>query len=262
MPPCLTRRGRRDRVASSMGTTARGAASSGEFVCRAFSGSDAYSSGRTRRQCMARTPLAQALEQAAAETGASQGRRLSRRDALKLGGVLGLATAAAAVPFQPGGAQAGADAARRRRGCSAGRADLRLRSQAGRPDRHRVRGLGPGRRPQPDPAGSLRRQPAGRARRPAHRPGPHRHPAARRSPGAADRQPAPGRCDRNWEGLGCNGETFAGTGYQNTWDETRAQAGRSGIVQLHRRAHLGRLQGSLNGAVETAQRAAQELLSA
>jgi monoamine oxidase len=36
--------------------------------------------------------------------------------------------------------------------------------------------------------------------------------------------------DRHWEGLGCNGETFADTGYQNTWDESRAQGGRSGIL--------------------------------
>jgi monoamine oxidase len=36
--------------------------------------------------------------------------------------------------------------------------------------------------------------------------------------------------DRHWEGLGCNGETFADTGHQNTWDESRAQAGRSGIL--------------------------------
>jgi monoamine oxidase len=36
--------------------------------------------------------------------------------------------------------------------------------------------------------------------------------------------------DRHWEGLGCNGETFADTGYQNTWDESRDQAGRSGIL--------------------------------
>jgi monoamine oxidase len=36
--------------------------------------------------------------------------------------------------------------------------------------------------------------------------------------------------DRHWEGLGCNGETFADRGYQNTWDESRTQAGRSGIL--------------------------------
>jgi monoamine oxidase len=36
--------------------------------------------------------------------------------------------------------------------------------------------------------------------------------------------------DRHWEGLGGNGETFADTGYQNTWDESRTQAGRSGIL--------------------------------
>jgi monoamine oxidase len=36
--------------------------------------------------------------------------------------------------------------------------------------------------------------------------------------------------DRHWQGLGCNGETFADTGYQNTWDESRTQAGRSGVL--------------------------------
>ncbi len=35
---------------------------------------------------------------------------------------------------------------------------------------------------------------------------------------------------RHWERLGCNGATFADTGYQNTWDVTRAQAGTSGIL--------------------------------
>ena len=36
--------------------------------------------------------------------------------------------------------------------------------------------------------------------------------------------------DRHWEGLGCNGETFADTGYQNTWEVTRAQPGTAGIL--------------------------------
>jgi monoamine oxidase len=35
---------------------------------------------------------------------------------------------------------------------------------------------------------------------------------------------------RPWNLLGCNGETFADTGYQNTWDVTRAQPGASGIL--------------------------------
>ncbi|MEK6275665.1 MAG: FAD-dependent oxidoreductase [Actinomycetota bacterium] len=35
---------------------------------------------------------------------------------------------------------------------------------------------------------------------------------------------------RHWEGLGSNGETFADTGYQNTWEVTRAQTGTSGIL--------------------------------
>jgi monoamine oxidase len=35
---------------------------------------------------------------------------------------------------------------------------------------------------------------------------------------------------RFWRKLGSNGETFADTGYQNTWEVTRAQAGTSGIL--------------------------------
>jgi monoamine oxidase len=36
--------------------------------------------------------------------------------------------------------------------------------------------------------------------------------------------------NRHWESLASNGETFADTGYQNTWDVTRAQPGASGIL--------------------------------
>src|SRR5574341_1326879 len=36
--------------------------------------------------------------------------------------------------------------------------------------------------------------------------------------------------DRHWESLNCNGETFADTGYQNTWEVSRAQPGASGIL--------------------------------
>jgi monoamine oxidase len=35
---------------------------------------------------------------------------------------------------------------------------------------------------------------------------------------------------RLWETLGCNGATVADLGYQNTWEETRAQAGAAGIL--------------------------------
>jgi len=35
---------------------------------------------------------------------------------------------------------------------------------------------------------------------------------------------------RYWNSLGCNGATFADTGYQNTWEVTRAQAGTPGIL--------------------------------
>ena len=36
--------------------------------------------------------------------------------------------------------------------------------------------------------------------------------------------------NRRWNELGCNGDSYADTGYQNTWDVTRAQAGQSGIM--------------------------------
>jgi monoamine oxidase len=36
--------------------------------------------------------------------------------------------------------------------------------------------------------------------------------------------------DRYWNVIGNNGNTFADTGYQNTWEVTRAQPGRSGIL--------------------------------
>jgi len=36
--------------------------------------------------------------------------------------------------------------------------------------------------------------------------------------------------DRIWSTQGCNGETFADTGYQNTWDVSRAQPGRTGML--------------------------------
>lgn len=35
---------------------------------------------------------------------------------------------------------------------------------------------------------------------------------------------------RFWEAQGSNGDTFSDTGYQNTWDVTRAQPGKSGIL--------------------------------
>jgi len=36
--------------------------------------------------------------------------------------------------------------------------------------------------------------------------------------------------DRLWNSLDCNGETYADTGYQNTWEVTRAQPGTAGIL--------------------------------
>jgi monoamine oxidase len=36
--------------------------------------------------------------------------------------------------------------------------------------------------------------------------------------------------NRHWETRGCNGDTLADTGYQNTWEVTRSQPGSSGIL--------------------------------
>ncbi|MBM3985689.1 MAG: FAD-dependent oxidoreductase, partial [Planctomycetes bacterium] len=49
---------------------------------------------------------------------------------------------------------------------------------------------------------------------------------------------------RHWETLGCNGETFADLGYQNTWDETRKQPGAAGILNNFTGGVLGASFGS------------------
>jgi monoamine oxidase len=49
---------------------------------------------------------------------------------------------------------------------------------------------------------------------------------------------------RHWESLGCNGDTFADTGYQNTWDVTRAQGGTSGILVDYTGGNIGASFGS------------------
>jgi monoamine oxidase len=49
---------------------------------------------------------------------------------------------------------------------------------------------------------------------------------------------------RHWESLGCNGDTFADTGYQNTWDVTRAQGGTSGILVDYTGGDIGASFGS------------------
>jgi monoamine oxidase len=61
--------------------------------------------------------------------------------------------------------------------------------------------------------------------------------------------------DRLWNSLGCNGETYADTGYQNTWEVTRAQAGSSGILV----DYTGGTIGASFGTGTPAERAAQFL---
>jgi monoamine oxidase len=39
-----------------------------------------------------------------------------------------------------------------------------------------------------------------------------------------------GFSSRHWRSLGCNGDTYADTGYQATWEVSRAQPGTSGIL--------------------------------
>ncbi|MBO9128791.1 NAD(P)/FAD-dependent oxidoreductase [Bacillus sp. 165] len=50
--------------------------------------------------------------------------------------------------------------------------------------------------------------------------------------------------DRHWHTLGCNGETFADRGYQNTFEASRAQAGNSGILVNYTGGAISK---SLNG---------------
>jgi len=50
--------------------------------------------------------------------------------------------------------------------------------------------------------------------------------------------------NRFWETLGSNGETFADTGYQSTWDTTRAQSGNSGILVNYTGGNIGESFGS------------------
>jgi len=49
---------------------------------------------------------------------------------------------------------------------------------------------------------------------------------------------------RHWESLDCNGETYADTGYQNTWDVTRAQPGTAGILVDYTGGNVGASFGS------------------
>jgi monoamine oxidase len=57
---------------------------------------------------------------------------------------------------------------------------------------------------------------------------------------------------RPWTRVGCNGETYSDTGYQNTWEVTRAQPGSPGILVDYTGGLVGA--GVGNGAPE--QRAA------
>ena len=50
--------------------------------------------------------------------------------------------------------------------------------------------------------------------------------------------------DRHWYGLGNNGNTYADTGYQDTWEVTRAQPGRSGILVDYTGGRIGASFGS------------------
>ncbi|MCA8976087.1 MAG: FAD-dependent oxidoreductase [Planctomycetes bacterium] len=61
--------------------------------------------------------------------------------------------------------------------------------------------------------------------------------------------------DRHWYQLGCNGVVYGDTGFQNTWEETRAQAGAAGILDNY----LGSNGPSLAG--KTPQTAAADFLT-
>jgi monoamine oxidase len=50
--------------------------------------------------------------------------------------------------------------------------------------------------------------------------------------------------NRHWTSLGSNGETFADTGYQNTWEVSRGQPGTSGILVNYTGGNIGATFGS------------------
>ena len=51
---------------------------------------------------------------------------------------------------------------------------------------------------------------------------------------------------RHWRTLGCNGDTYADTGYQSTWEVSRAQPGTSGILV----DYLGSAGATVSGSAE------------
>jgi monoamine oxidase len=59
--------------------------------------------------------------------------------------------------------------------------------------------------------------------------------------------------DRHWYGLGNNGNTYADTGYQNTWEVTRSQPGRSGILVDYTGGKIGASFGSGSAATRAQQ---------
>jgi len=61
--------------------------------------------------------------------------------------------------------------------------------------------------------------------------------------------------NRHWTGLGSNGETYADTGYQNSWEVTRSQPGTAGILV----DYTGGKVGASFGSGTPAERAAQFL---
>jgi len=45
--------------------------------------------------------------------------------------------------------------------------------------------------------------------------------------------------ERHWRALGCNGDTYADTGYQATWEVSRAQPGDGGIIVQYTGGRIG-----------------------
>jgi monoamine oxidase len=63
--------------------------------------------------------------------------------------------------------------------------------------------------------------------------------------------------DRHWNSLGCNGETYADTGYQNSWEVTRGQPGGAGILVDYTGGKVGASFGSGTPAERATQFLAQ-----
>ena len=69
--------------------------------------------------------------------------------------------------------------------------------------------------------------------------GPEKSRAIRELPMGTNSKLNVGFEKRHWQALGCNGETYADTGFQNTWEVSRGQPGEAGILVDYTGGRIG-----------------------